>query len=886
MAHVMWTHNPGPRVFPITQLLKPFAADTLESVERFGRAIYGERDALRDPKPEPFCEDLPIAETGYWIQGHLFGGSSWPLICHGINPRFLSSVPSGMAMEFVPRRSGLSTVTAEQTAADPNKNVLAYPPLPWEDDRVHIRVSQLRAYFNQDFWAAEVARYGHAALFFRTARNTKIYASDPATYASTYMAAAMARHQLSNELFVPKNSISFVRLFLTVLFAEQFEVHLMLQRWNADQKSRRYRDEVFKALLIECRLHALELAMCSQDLRKAQELSPEEHERWRNEAYVNMVETVGRFESHAQEHLKETFVQWPLMMAYMDGRFSEFWNDIRPRLVASRRQLEHRLRKAHTNLMREVATYQNFLGGLWRMSDQHRAQFLALSTQGFGVYIRAWLTKVNAHCENLIHISSLSHVRAVVMPIAHEFLHAREKIQALMESMVDLNRRPPEDWGESLCLLPRITRSKRPTSMRWLRTAQKEIRLLNNEQIQNIDRLLHGLRGQGHAAAALVDSKVTDPVEAVGQLAEYWESSEYAFLDNQEPFPPNFGIVNPDVNPPASDPHGSEPPLSLPAPGPSASGMSSSASPPDDAAQDDAVQDATAPDITAPDTTSPDPSAQDTPDLVAPGKSSGQQKHGVHIPPGQKRLFKLKSHVKELPGLNHPVLPHAQPFSVGPSASQDSQPTYPKLPTGLSGKWSGPPSVPTPIPPTVQSPWLDYGTNVPAHSGLFPHPYALNASVTDDLVHQVALVVYGGQDSWNVPEDNPAFHTLQDSEDDTSSSGSTSSSDSDSELGDGSDGDSDSGSDDDDDGGGDEGGAVTGASGDASSGAPGQNQGSKRRKRDEDDEPEGKKKRRVSPSRKRKRDDDGYPGAGKKQKTANLFSPASWPFKWPVIKKT
>ncbi|ROT41916.1 hypothetical protein SODALDRAFT_3173 [Sodiomyces alkalinus F11] len=148
-SHMMWTLCPGPRSHGPFKARQPFKEDTMDNLERFGKAMWGEGEPFAEPYTEAFGDDLPVTEAGSWMERMLFGGSSWTTSSLGHSTRFLKQVPCGVVLYHYPYGYHYYAAWSALVEKDARKNVLASPPLSMDQYNTTVRSSQLQAFFNQ-----------------------------------------------------------------------------------------------------------------------------------------------------------------------------------------------------------------------------------------------------------------------------------------------------------------------------------------------------------------------------------------------------------------------------------------------------------------------------------------------------------------------------------------------------------------------------------------------------------------------------------------------------------------------------------------------------------------------------------------------------------------
>ncbi|KAF9881427.1 hypothetical protein CkaCkLH20_00573 [Colletotrichum karsti] len=508
-AHYRWLVNPGPSMveglvgFPSLQEQVKLAAKTL-----FG----GPRGDM-----EPFFEQEPRTELGYALENHLFGGQVWPLLSdYKMTAKHLFFLPCGILITRWPTGLTASRPSSYVTTASPSSLVLKTPPMAATNYSTCVQVSRVARLFKEEFWAAQVPRYGSAAMRLNSSAPARVVPTMDEDFLQCILdlldgdVDEMFRAWPDN--LSKRNPL--LNRFLELLSIEYLRLTVAKYKWTKDFQTWPTRFKVIQNMIMQTQI-ITEEAIMSSNHQQALHFEPSALEMWEKQfesTYRLNVKT------HEQKFGYDNF-ELPEGSALLQPLHDDedvdpdldFWgileNDVAKKAPE---RLRNVLVRAYGELQYEVNMIQDLYFDVFRLTDEQRAFF---ASQRF---IKR--DNVNRLQER---ISQILELQGSVVQLLHNLPKSTVAVDfqqefgpqyfALMQLATqlqcwaaDLRQINPQNWQELLPLIPTISNSKRTGSQRILYFAQREVQLMPIAELKTIEEMVARFQSKSLPAAQML----------------------------------------------------------------------------------------------------------------------------------------------------------------------------------------------------------------------------------------------------------------------------------------------------------------------------------------------------------------------------------------------
>ncbi|KAK1593785.1 uncharacterized protein LY79DRAFT_605336 [Colletotrichum navitas] len=531
-AHMHWLHTPGPTAELIPELqARP---DLKQALSDIGVSLFGSK-TLKNRNPiEPYFENEQKSELGHSTENHIFGGSNWQAICQSNMPmKHLHFLPSGSLMMRWPtgfKYDNDRMQTWSEIRENPADMVLRTPPMPADTYRLPVKVVDIARFFSEGFWRSEVQKFGSAALRLGTTHPTRVrFVMDELPLASlqnntTDLGKMMVALWPDKEKLQRAGAI--VWEFLERLLGEYFRYHSVHFRWQKDHENLFSRLEEIELTVKQLDISIMEAEILSNLLwytspnRKKEDIA-ERCDSWK-------AVTLQRYRALVQK-LRSSCARIPFTLPRGSERLQDdntFWDRIGEVGTYARQRFDDLFRKMYDRLSFEIDCVHELYLDIYQLSPEERER----SKQRRVVdQLANRLVVLAKQCNNaLVCYKGISRLKAsfdVKPRFAQSFMVLIEKIRELIPWARDVREINPNNFQRLQPMIPNIRKAKRPASMRIVKFAQKEIDLMPVACLAEIQPFLLFVRDKLKAAENIRIDLVRDQREHLEAIVAQMKAS-------------------------------------------------------------------------------------------------------------------------------------------------------------------------------------------------------------------------------------------------------------------------------------------------------------------------------------------------------------------------
>ncbi|KAK2040402.1 hypothetical protein LZ31DRAFT_598051 [Colletotrichum somersetense] len=506
-AHMHWLHTPGPTVELIPELQTQ--PDLEQALVDIGVSLFGSKDLKNRNPIEPYFENEPKSELGHSSENHIFGGSNWQAICQANMPiKHLHFLPSGSLMTRWPtgfKYDNDRMQTWSEIRKNPADMVLRTPPMPADTYRLPVKVVDIARFFSEGFWRSEVRKFGTAALRLGTAHPTRVrFAMDELPLASlrddtSDLGKMMVALWPDEEKLQRAGAI--VWEFLERLLGEYFRYHAVHFRWQKDHENLFSRLEEIELAMKQLEIAVTETQILNNLLwytspnRKKQDIA-ERRNSWKAVSLQKYRALVKKFRSSC--------ARVPFALPRGSERLQDdntFWDRIGEVGAYARQRFDDLFRKIFDRVSFEIEGIHELYLDMYQLSPEERVrskQWKVINQLANRLIVLA------KQCDKtLVCYKGISRLKTPfdVRPLfAQSFMVLIEEIRELLPWARDVSEINPINFQRLQPFIPNIRKARRPASTRMIKFAQKEIDLMPVACLADIQPFLLFVRDKFKAA--------------------------------------------------------------------------------------------------------------------------------------------------------------------------------------------------------------------------------------------------------------------------------------------------------------------------------------------------------------------------------------------------
>ncbi|GKT50855.1 uncharacterized protein ColSpa_11036 [Colletotrichum spaethianum] len=499
-----------------------------------GVSLFGSK-GLKERNPiEPYFGNEQKSELGHSTENYIFGGSNWQAICQSTMPmRHLHFLPSGSLMIRWPtgfKYESDRMQTWSEIRENPSDMILRTPPMPADTYRLPVKVADVARFFSEGFWKSEAQRFGTAALSLGTSYPTKVrFITDEFPVASTQSDTSKLGKKIMT-LWPDEDKLqqagAIVWEFLERLLGEYFRYHSLHFRWHKD-----YLNLFFRLETIELGVKQFDIAvMEAQILNNLSWYTSPDRKKKDIAGHCNSwkVITLQRYRALIKKRKGSCF-RVPFELPFGSERLQDdntFWDRIEEVGRYARRRFDELLRKTYDRLSFEVDCIRELYLDIYQLSTEERER----SKQRKVINQLVSRLKVLEKQCNKIHVchhgvSALKTSFDVKPHFAQSFTPLMEQIKELIPWAQDISEINPNNFQLLQPLIPNIRKAKRPASMRLVKFAQKEIDLMPVECLVEIQPFLLFIQDKLKAAKNVRIDLVRDQKDLLEAIVDQLKAS-------------------------------------------------------------------------------------------------------------------------------------------------------------------------------------------------------------------------------------------------------------------------------------------------------------------------------------------------------------------------
>ncbi|OHF02925.1 hypothetical protein CORC01_01683 [Colletotrichum orchidophilum] len=493
--------------------------DKVEKALKIGKCMFGQ---LKDHNIEPFFENEPQSELGFCTENRLFGGVNWGLISLETETDQLYFLPSAMMMERWPQAYGPEDLPTLQALKDnPENLILSRPRMLTDQYCIPTKVADIARLFTESFWAAEVLKYGPAALHFGSADPVKI---PPIT--STYIdfndslkGVLDPRSHKVSELYPEEDDLkhagALVYLFVREAAVEFLRYHIARFRWGRDQanyETSRYPEMMVCSMQIwvvmsETKI-AVELGRGIESVSNGR-ASQAWLEMWKRAEIRKHRAPIDKLTTAKPSLLCNFPFRLPLGSVHPQDEVA-FWKSIPVLRAQAGQRLAALLRRLYEMVLFEVGCFQHLYLDIYRLEPAEIENFKTI-TENLGARLENVQTLCDlvasriADCLAADDGSMPAISVAALRELETKFLHTSAQVQEMTPWAADISRIVPANFNLLQQFLPTLKTARRPKTARMVKIVQKELGLVPVEVLEGIQTFLDFVKTR---AKALIDVRI------------------------------------------------------------------------------------------------------------------------------------------------------------------------------------------------------------------------------------------------------------------------------------------------------------------------------------------------------------------------------------------
>ncbi|GKT78403.1 hypothetical protein ColTof4_10826 [Colletotrichum tofieldiae] len=377
--------------------------------------------------------------------------------------------------------------------------------MPADTYRLPVKVSDIARFFSEAFWESEVQRFGTAALRLSTTYPTRIrFVTDEFPVASTQDDTSELAQMMLDLWPQPeklKQSGAIVWEFLERLLGEYFRYHSVHFRWHKDHLNLFFRLETIELAMKQFDIGVMEVQILSNLLwytspnRKKKDIAGH-RDSWK-------AITLQRYRALIDKG-KASCSRIPFELPYGSEKLQNdntFWDHIKEVSTYARWRFDDLLRKIYDRLLFEVDCIRALYLDIYQLSPEERERSMKRKAID---QLASRLRVLEKQCGHILAchngVSALKISFDVRPHFTQSFTPLMEQIKELIPWAEDIREIKPDNFLRLQPLIPNIRKAKRPTSIRLVKFAQKEIDLMPVECLVEIQPFLLFVRDKLRAA--------------------------------------------------------------------------------------------------------------------------------------------------------------------------------------------------------------------------------------------------------------------------------------------------------------------------------------------------------------------------------------------------
>ncbi|TID00005.1 hypothetical protein CH35J_005134 [Colletotrichum higginsianum] len=511
-AHIHWLYRPGPAADQVADFQKH--PELEQKLVDIGESLFGKQDLKKLNPIEPYFENQQKSELGFATDGHVFGGSNWQTLSQSnLSFKHLNFLPSGSLMVRWPTGFNYShgrMQTWEELKKSPAAMVLRTPPIVVDTYRVPVKVAEVARLFSEGFWRSEVVKFGTAALKLGTADPTRVrfLLDDPVPVTKRTGDISDICEKVM-ELYPDADKLAelggIVWEFLDRLLLEYFLYPTVRFRWQKD-----YNNLYTRLGAIDLGAKQFSLAIkevqildqylrCSARARRGGGNVAAQLDAWKTT-------TLQLYRAQIQkcrDSSSKVSFELPLGSDRLQND-ATFWDRIGEVGTFAQRRFDGLLRTLYDLLSTEIDRIHEMYIDIYRLSPEERGR---MRRRKCVQNLLGRLDILEKACRHTIvghgGISALRLSFDVRPHFAQSFTVLMQRIKELVPWAHDVREINPANAHRLTPFIPNIRKARRPASARMVKLAQKEINLMSVEDLIAIEPFLLFVKHRLEAADAI-----------------------------------------------------------------------------------------------------------------------------------------------------------------------------------------------------------------------------------------------------------------------------------------------------------------------------------------------------------------------------------------------
>ncbi|TQN68883.1 hypothetical protein CSHISOI_06576, partial [Colletotrichum shisoi] len=504
-AHIHWLYRPGP------------AADEVA-------------DFQKHPELEQKLVDIG--------ESQVFGGSNWQILSQSnLSFKHLNFLPSGSLMVRWPtgfKYSHGRMQTPGELKKSPAAMVLRTPPIVIDTYRVPVKLAEVARLFSEGFWRSEVVKFGTAALKFGTADPARVrfLLDDPVPVTKRADGTSDICEKVM-ELYPDADKLAelggIVWVFLDRLLLEYFLYPTVRFRWQKDYNNLYTRLGAIDLGAKQFSLAIKEVQILDQYLRcsaRARTGGGRGNVVAQLDAWKTTTLQLYRAQIRkCSDSISKVAFELPLGSDRLRDD-ATFWDRIGEVGRFARRRFDGLLRTLYDLLSTEIDRIHEMYIDIYRLSPEERGK---IRRRKFVRNLLGRLDILEKACRHTIvghnGISALRLSFDVKPHFAQSFAMLMERIKELFPWAHDVREINPANAHRLTPLIPNIRKARRPASARMVKLAQKEINLMSVEDLVAIEPFLLFVKHRLEAADAIEMDLTKDQKDHLELIVEQMKAA-------------------------------------------------------------------------------------------------------------------------------------------------------------------------------------------------------------------------------------------------------------------------------------------------------------------------------------------------------------------------
>ncbi|KXH60405.1 hypothetical protein CSAL01_09602 [Colletotrichum salicis] len=517
--------------------------DKVKKAREIGEQMFPK---ITESNCEPFFEDEPQAELGFCTENRLFGGIHWNLISTELSQLFF--LPAALAMERWPRPKGEDGhLTLEQLQKSPENLTLDHTPMLPDQYLVPTRVAHIARLFTEAFWGTEVSKYGPASLRFGGLDPVTLPIIRPRVQLGAALRGVLApRGDRALELLPRESSDEMadagpmLAQFLMQAATEFLRPHVARYRWTRDHRhflGSRCKEAyklVFQLVIIMNETStAFDLRRITGEFENGRR-NQASMDAWKKSQRRRWDKCLDKWLRESQEKLGGRSCSLPYDSVH-PHKENEFWKSIPRHGWKAGQRIAEVLRRIYEMILFEIGCFHQMFIDIYNLDEaelkaferEQAAQDLPFRRQTTLNLTTEALSKTT---EVVTEYSRNGFIPVTNLAVIHDFMTKFTNMRAQLEELKpwtnDISKIKPANFNLLQPFVPRLKIARRPATSRMVKVAQKELGMVPVETVVVIEKFLSFVKTTVKAAGDVRIDLARDGTMDLDEIISEFEKTD------------------------------------------------------------------------------------------------------------------------------------------------------------------------------------------------------------------------------------------------------------------------------------------------------------------------------------------------------------------------